>query len=241
MVKTYIDWAVKQDFAVIDVNLPKHVSDLDSDPYQHQENDRIESRTKEATQLLTYVWENYIELNESSHIFLMGTNTGHGAILNFIKSHEGRAQQMLTKAISFVEDVALTSCKSLIGNDQLPGWYYEHSLVFVSGEHNYWESDYARKPKKRFGRLSKSSSTLISDMLLEHRDEVLERLREETSDWKPEKMGAGNDLDMSGLPKSPQKLPPVHNFALHTASSPRASENGSRALEAIERAAALKQ
>ena len=25
--KTYVDWAVKHDFAVIDVNIPKHITD----------------------------------------------------------------------------------------------------------------------------------------------------------------------------------------------------------------------
>ncbi|KXT04602.1 hypothetical protein AC578_8689 [Pseudocercospora eumusae] len=232
VVKTYIDDAVKRGFAVIDVNLPKHVSDRGSDPHQYQEIDSIESRTKEATQLLTYIWENYIELNDSTHIFLMGTNTGHGAILSFIKSHEDRAQQMLTKAISFVEDVPLTSCKSLVGNNELPSWYWKNSLVFVAGGHNYWESEYARKPKKRFGNVYRSASTSISEMLAEHRDEVLECIHDEASDWVPGPPSPVDEMDLSAPP--PSKLPPLGNFALHSSASPApAPQNGSINLEPL--------
>ena len=143
---------MKQGFAVIDVNLPKHLTDVD-DSQEHEEHDSVEYRTKEATQLLTYLWDNYVQLNNATHVFLLGTNTGHGAIINFIKANEERAQEQLTSAISFVEDVPLQSCKSAT-NDALAPWYHANSLVFVAPEHNFWWSELSRKPKKRFGRIS---------------------------------------------------------------------------------------
>lgn len=207
--KTYVDGAVKQGFAVIDVNLPKHISDSDSDSPQYQENDSVEARIKQATQLLTYLWENYIELNENTHVFLLGTNTGHGAIVNFIKNHEARARQLITKAIMLVEDVGLMSCKSLVGNDQLAQWYWTNSLVFVAQDHNYFASDLARKPKKRFGRILQSQADSISDMLLEHREKVFESLLEETEEWRSNQTEAAP----TSLPNA-SKLPPIGNFAL---------------------------
>jgi histone deacetylase 6 len=134
----------------------------------------------------------------------MGTNTGHGAILNFIKSHEDRAQKMITKAISFVEDVPLMSCKSQT-NDYLPGWYYNTSLVFVANEHNYFFSDYYRKPKKRFGRVIRSEELSISDMLKEQRQAVFDCLLSETEEWR--RTAPTEDID-------DDRMPPVGNFAL---------------------------
>ncbi|KAI7299977.1 hypothetical protein KC315_g17384 [Hortaea werneckii] len=184
IVKTYVSWAVKQGYAVIDVNLPKHITALDDDQ-GHEDADRVEHRTKEATELLSYLWENYIELNDATHVFLMGTNTGHGAIVNFIKANESRAQERLTKAISFVEDVPLQSCKSAT-SDTLDSWYYSSSMVFIANHHAFWLSDFARKIRKRFGRIFKSDEESISSMLLAHQDQITDMMLEETRDWQEE-------------------------------------------------------
>lgn len=222
IVKTYVDWAAKQGFAVIDVNLPRHVADYNVDRHEHEEVNSVEHRTKEATQLLTYLWDNYVELSDSTHVFLMGTNIGHGAILNFIKSHEDRAQQMITKAISFVEDVALMSCKSST-NDYLPTWYYDHSSVIVSSEHSYWNSEYVRKPKRRFGNLTQSEKVSISDMLVEQQDRIFQTLLVETQDWKASKAQSDDDeMDVSDGTAA-ARLPPVGNFALSPAPASRAA------------------
>lgn len=226
IVKTYIDWATKQDFAVIDVNLPKHVTDVD-DSQEHEENDTVEYRTREATQLLTYIWDNYIELNQATHVFLLGTNTGHGAIINFIKANEDRAQDQLTTAISFVENVPLQSCKSAT-NDDLAPWYHANSLVFVAPEHNFWYSELCRKPKKRFGRVTQTRNDNWSDMLIEQKQTLFAHMLRETTGWRDRKaqMDEADAVDVSAgsSPTSPrqQGLPPVGNFAL----SPRPKNSG---------------
>ena len=213
--KTYVDWAVKHGFAVLDVNLPEHVTDAD-DSQEHEHANSVESRTREATLLLAYLWDNYIELNESTHVFLMGTNTGHGAIINLIKANEERAQAQMTTAISFVEDVPLQSCKSAT-NDALAPWYFANSLIFVTPEHNFWFSDLARKPKKRFGHVERSTEESISDMLIVHKQQVFETLLQETAGWRAENsqnvVNDAMEVSGSGSITSPQRLPPVSNFA----------------------------
>ena len=205
---------MKQGFAVIDVNLPKHVSELD-DRQEHDEADAIENRTREATRLLSYLWDNYIELNDSTHVFLMGTNTGHGAIINFIKANEERAQERLAGAISFVEDVTLQSCKSAT-NDFLAQWYYSISQVFVALDHNFWFSDLAKKLRKRFGKVNKSSQETITDMLIEHKEAVLNLLLENSSDWRRQRIRDQEivmDTSLVDLATTPRRMPPIGNFA----------------------------
>lgn len=213
--KTYVSWAAKQGFAVIDVNLPKHITTNQPDSQEHEESESTEWRTREATQLLAYLWDNYIELNESTHVFLIGTNIGHGAIVSFIKQNEERAQETTTKAISFIEDVPLLSCKSTT-NDLLASWYYASSQVYVAGEHNFWYSDYARKIKKRFGRIYRSPEDSMSDMLVAHKDAVTAMLLEDTREWREQRLA---DVErMPGLnttePMGRTGLPPVSNFAM---------------------------
>lgn len=218
--KTYIKEAVDNKFAVIDVNLPKHITD-DSETHEHQDSESPEYRIKEATELLTYLWDNYIELSDSTHIFLLGTNIGHGAITNFIKANEDRAQRMITKAISFVEDVPLLSCKSQT-NDYLPTWYYSSSMVFIAQDHAYFSNEIAKKPKKRFGAITRSDAGSISDMLLEAKEMVFECLLDETEEWRSKAQSDDGMNTSSSLESSPNKLPPVANFAM----SPKNAGNG---------------
>ncbi|CAK3976394.1 Histone deacetylase clr3 [Lecanosticta acicola] len=215
VVKTYVDWAVKQGFSVIDVNLPKHIADYDANSDQgYREASSVESRVKEATLLLTYLWENHIEIYDATHVFLMGTNIGHGAIVNFIKTHEEQAER-LDKAISFVEDVPLLSCKSMT-NDNLRGWYYSISLVFVSGEHAFWTSEVGTKSRKRFGNVAKSEQLYIGDMLHGHKEAVFAALIDATEDWDPEKAASEDDIE-APTAEAP-RLPPIGNFALSPSS-----------------------
>ncbi|EMC96258.1 hypothetical protein BAUCODRAFT_69749 [Baudoinia panamericana UAMH 10762] len=223
IVKSYVDWAAKEDFAVIDVNLPRYVTDV-SDAQDYQDSDKAEARTKEATEVLAYLWDNYIEPNEATHVILMGTNTGHGAIVNFIKANEERATERLTKAISLIEDVSLQSCKSPT-NEDLPRWYYNVSMVFISYRHSFWEMEIARKPKRRFGRLFQSHNDTISDMLANHEDQITSELLSVTADWGSRRpVEVDEEMEDQALFQTPLggTLPfssPAKS--LHTASSPR--------------------
>ena len=214
--KTYVDWAAKRGFAVIDVNLPKHVADT-MDGQEHEPSDDPILRTQEAIMLLTYLWDNYIELSDATHVFLMGTNIGHGAITGWIKGHEDIAYESVTGAISFVKDVPLQSCKSAT-DDGLAVWYYRHSQVFVEHEHGFWNTEVAKKPKKRFGKVERSEKESITEMLIEHKDAVFELLSSATADWK-EPAAANDDDTMDTGNFEPvatlkSKMPPVGNFAL---------------------------
>lgn len=161
---------------------------------------------------MTYLWDNYVDLSDCTHVFLVGTNVGHGAITSFIKANEDRAQRLITKAISFVEDVPLLSCKSQT-NDFLPSWYYSTSMVFIAQDHAYFSSEIAKKPKKRFGAITRTDAGSISDMLLEAKQMVFECLLEETEDWRT-KAPSEDGMDTSSSDSAPSKLPPVGNFAI---------------------------
>lgn len=75
--KRYIEWAVKNDFQVIDANIPKVVSieevrtstldvmgvlaNLGQDDGEYVPADDDESRASQTRDLANYIWENYIE------------------------------------------------------------------------------------------------------------------------------------------------------------------------------------
>ena len=146
-------------------------------------------------------------------MILLGTNIGHRAIVKFIKENEERAQDLLTTAISFVEDVPLVSCKSDT-DDRLAPWYFAASQVFVTAGHNYWAEDISKKRKKGFGQTVQSNEDSVTEMLLTHKEAVFENLLHVTEDWRlgmrttPRDDWAGDSL------QDPLRMPAIGNFAL---------------------------
>jgi len=76
--KTYVEWAIKNGFAVIDVNIPSHVTNegvricsliekdtleltIKKDTSGYIEPDSVDLRAATTRELATYLWENYIE------------------------------------------------------------------------------------------------------------------------------------------------------------------------------------
>jgi histone deacetylase 6 len=135
------------------------------------------------------------------------------------------------RTFHFVEDVALQACRSST-NDMLSPWYYRTSSIWLANAHNFWDSDFAQKPKKKFGRVMRTDGENLSDMLLEQRGEVLGKLVEETDVWRRENPVSEDEGDgMEGLEggvgaadssSSAKRLRPVGNFVLSARASPTA-------------------
>lgn len=88
-VKSYIDWAIENGFAVVDVNFPQQITKADessngSDSYSPKSAENaLANQTKE---LLSYLWENYFELLGNVSITLVGVgdaNLGIKQLLTF--------------------------------------------------------------------------------------------------------------------------------------------------------------
>jgi histone deacetylase 6 len=59
-VKQYLQWAVDRGFAVIDINIPKHLTELE-DNNEYAAEAAPQQRIDETELLAKYLWENYIE------------------------------------------------------------------------------------------------------------------------------------------------------------------------------------
>jgi histone deacetylase 6 len=81
----------------------------------------------------------------------------------------------------------------------------QRSTVYVAENHQVWSPDRARKIRRKYGCLVKSSQTNINDMLLEHKAAVFQKLRDETADWRSENPKRPNgdhslpDVEMDGV------------------------------------------
>ncbi|OCK79599.1 hypothetical protein K432DRAFT_63137 [Lepidopterella palustris CBS 459.81] len=235
--KNYVDWAVKHDFAVIDVNIPKHITDPD-DEGGYVEGDDADVRAAATSELATYLWENYIEVNESTDVFLMGVGAAYSGLIELLSRHESCTDESspIRSVISFVAENPLQSVKRP-ADDYIGNWYHQHSLVFVANNHLAWDPSRTRKLRKKYGKLVRSPHTNLNEMLAEHKSEVTRLLLEDTEGWRKEqaqhnstKRSAANsfslrlderDMRAASVPNSLRSpgMPPVGMFTV--SSSPR--------------------
>ncbi|KAK8179360.1 hypothetical protein BC567DRAFT_78748 [Phyllosticta citribraziliensis] len=181
--KTYIDWAVKNGFGVIDVNIPEHITDPDIPP-EFVEPASSDERAALTRELATYLWDNYISLGDTTHKFFMGVGAPYAGILDLLGEKE-ECQEETDHFFAFVGNQTLTGIKRPT-DDYISNWYHSHSSVFVVDDHPAFDPSRQRRLRKRFGNVTHSQQTTIPNMLEAHRDEVIEQMRELTEDWRLE-------------------------------------------------------
>ncbi|KAJ5737803.1 histone deacetylase hda1 [Penicillium malachiteum] len=190
-VAEYVEFFIGKGYSVIDVNIPKHITQ-ESDTGNYADDD--EKRPQATEELAAYLWDNYIEPNDATEIFFMGIGSAFCGVANLLIQRENLYKRV-NGCISFV---AANPVRAIASATQtwLSKWYRENSLVFVAGSHGIWE----RKPSKRYGMLRASPKSGLNEMLSEHKEEVFEWISERAdepsqneSDGEAEGEGEGDE------------------------------------------------
>ncbi|KAJ5318145.1 hypothetical protein PENANT_c043G02693 [Penicillium antarcticum] len=164
--KDYIAWIVGKGYAVIDVNIPKHISkEIPSGRYEPEDYDRPTA----TEELAAYLWDNYIDANQATDIFLLGVGNAFYGVANLLINRENLYKRV-NGVVSFVAENPIRAIKSST-QTWLSKWYRENSIVFVANSHGLWSST-DRRHSKRYGQLVHSPKSDLSDMLAEHKEQV---------------------------------------------------------------------
>jgi hypothetical protein len=81
-VAQYIDWAMANEFGVMDINVPALVTTEDvADPSLWQAGVTEKTFEGRVTELVTYIWDNFIQLLDADDdIFIMGVGNAYVGI-----------------------------------------------------------------------------------------------------------------------------------------------------------------
>ncbi|KAL8773912.1 MAG: hypothetical protein Q9209_001342 [Squamulea sp. 1 TL-2023] len=150
-------------------------AELDIDELNYDKDFETAKRSAERNELAIYLWENYIELNDSTSTFFMGVGSPAKEIVHILNNRETFFQR-ITGIILFLDSSNPLPSVSDQNTYYLSKWFKQNSLVFVSGDHAQWAGDGAnKKPSKRFGGVRRSEvEGGVNDMLEKHREEVVE-------------------------------------------------------------------
>ncbi|KAL7275395.1 Histone deacetylase hda1 [Rhizina undulata] len=156
----YVHWAVEAGFGVIDVNIPR---DLTGSELIGNMQPMKYDVTKQAEELCTYMWDNYLELTDATKIFFIGVGEAYEGLVHLLSHRDCR--QRVRGCVNFVDDYSLRAfpARHCVINPQMHKWYYANSLVVVNKGHH------ALGPGKglstRFGCIIESSSEDFNDVL----------------------------------------------------------------------------
>ncbi|KAL3421272.1 Histone deacetylase clr3 [Phlyctema vagabunda] len=162
---SYIEWAISQGFAVVDVNVPMYRETINpatgvKDKLSEQ---ALEIQLKE---LLLYLWDNYLSIPpDDTPVILMGVGNSYLGIKQLLISRPAATNKRVQGILAFVKG-SLKSVKSET-DPTLSKWYKDHSLIYVSPNHSVF-SDYdsAKKVgKKKFGNVVKADVSGLREML----------------------------------------------------------------------------
>jgi histone deacetylase 6 len=149
-----------------------------------------------------------------------------GSLTQFISE---RVQERTTSTFCFVAESSLIGV-SRPADDYFSAWYFsvsqfvlvrrgivvmyidtgQHSYVFVAENHAVWSPDRVRKVRKKYGRLVKSSSMNINDMLLEHREQVFAKLLDDTEEWRVANRRSTEPVVIKTTDQTAQSFTPVN-------------------------------
>ncbi|KAL8637306.1 MAG: hypothetical protein Q9228_005412, partial [Teloschistes exilis] len=132
----YREWAIKEGFALIDVNFPNHhydVDDLDSMTYDKEA--EMATRDKERAELAVYLWENYIEPNDASPIYFVGVGSPCKEIVHLLNNRDTFYNRLSGGGIILFIDTSPLFPISEQNTYYLSKWFKQNSLIFIAASH----------------------------------------------------------------------------------------------------------
>ncbi|KAF1990579.1 hypothetical protein K402DRAFT_417366 [Aulographum hederae CBS 113979] len=156
----YIEWCIKHGFGVLDINLPKQYTANGDTEYAYPEDN---SQSDLIPELMIYLWDNYIATSEASSILFMGVGSAYGKIVDFLSLNEDNDK--VDAVVSFIADNPIKAIKRPTDDTIV-------SQIYVADGHNYWNPSVRRAIRKKYGRLIRSTTSDINEMLDDHREEV---------------------------------------------------------------------
>lgn len=212
VISTYISWAIRRGFGVVDVNVPRFLTGVsDKDGLDEEEIARVNRSTKD---LAMYLWENYIEYSETRKVVFLGTGDAYKGILEILNTRTWDNVGKFAGAAGCIDDKTILRPASEQFMTDFSRTYYRSTCIFVSHAHPAWDAN-RKKMSRKWGRLTRSPYHRLAQMLVEHRAEIQAFL-----------------LERAGLPADPD--PPIQDLevskavqaALGNAAKVKAEMNG---------------
>lgn len=161
----YIEWALKNNYAVVDINA--------ADELTHEDATDVQT-------LMTTVWDNSIRHFDATNIAFVAIGNCYGGVVHLAGHRELRRK--CEALIAFVSNDSLRQIVPAL-DENVVDWFYRTSLIFTNHSHKCWDNvsngSGTKRPRKRMGRVIRSDSENLYDMIDEKFQESVEFILDE--------------------------------------------------------------
>jgi histone deacetylase 6 len=171
----FIDWSLKEKWAVIDINIPLTVSGPDDARYNN---------ITTSQDILLYIWDNFVTFFKAQKIALVGVGEAYNGIIHLCGHRDVR--KLVKASINFVDKA--TALRAVISSidESIVDWFFRNSLVFTSSKHLCWgdkESGTTKRPRKKYGRVLRADVDGLDGIIDERFEEVCTFIQESLEDY----------------------------------------------------------
>jgi len=123
--KDLICWVKVENYSLLDINMfPR--------PFANG-NSRSKTKDELARDVMTYLWDNYIQLSSAQRIVLIGHGAGCGPLTQLLEERSSTVMRHVKGVVQVVGHSKIPSIPKR--SEDLRAWYYKHSLVVVPSNH----------------------------------------------------------------------------------------------------------
>ncbi|KAL6454703.1 HDA1 Histone deacetylase HDA1 [Candida maltosa Xu316] len=178
-------------FGYIDINVPSYqlpIPGLTSNSSTY--NPIIFSQ-----EVLLYIWDNYISyFQQLKKLVLVGFGDSYQSIVNLYgKRNSADIKELVKSTVAYLNRTTLKQLVPVM-DESMVDWYYKNSLIFTSyanpcwnngsnGSNNDNNDDSSKRPRKKFGRVIKSKSDGLADVIQERFDEGVDFILDSIEDY----------------------------------------------------------
>ncbi|PSR81152.1 hypothetical protein PHLCEN_2v6487 [Hermanssonia centrifuga] len=130
--KQLIGWVKKAKYALLDVNLfPK----LSLVPKPRNKDAKNKDARDYASDVMIYLWDNYISLTEARQVVLIGHGPGCQNLMDLLNQRTVSVMKSVRAVVQVVGNYNIPATPR--DADELRNWYYQHSYVVVPSGHRF--------------------------------------------------------------------------------------------------------
>ncbi|KZT11050.1 histone deacetylase complex protein [Laetiporus sulphureus 93-53] len=142
--KQVIAWVTSAGYALLDVN-------VFAKPFTKSKTRHADDPTAD---IMTYLWDNYIQLTEARRIMLIGHGPGCEALMALMRQRPVNVMKSVRAVVQVVGNYSVPVTPGDI--DSLRTWYYKNSLIFIPKDHDILHD---KKIMKKHGSVMLSELT----------------------------------------------------------------------------------
>ncbi|RCK62961.1 Histone deacetylase HDA1 [Candida viswanathii] len=195
----------KERFGYIDINIPSFqlpIPGLSSDPSTY-------NPIIFAQEVLLYIWDNYITyFQQLKKLVLVGFGDSYQSIVHLYgKRNSQEIKELIKGTVAYLNRTQLKPVVPVM-DESMVDWYYKNSLIFTSSSNSCWSGtngtggasnggssggsngkgdsgdDFSNKrPRKKFGRVRKSKSDGLPDVIQDKFDEGVDFILDSIEDF----------------------------------------------------------